>query len=78
MCKQLQKIYPGAEVQTKGHCVKSLPESREIAMLNSAAGFDSLAAMCLLPEDSTKLVAVDFGGWFEREAVFSKGFVHTY
>ena len=73
-CVNSIKKFTGAEVQTKGHCVKSLPESREIAMLNFSGGFDSLAAMCLLPEDSTKLVAVDFGGWFEREAVFFERF----
>lgn len=38
-------------------------------ILNFSGGFDSLAAMCIMPKD-TKLVAIDFGGWFQRETDF--------
>lgn len=45
----------------------------EKLILNFSGGFDSLAAMYLLPE-KTELVAIDFGGWFERESIFFERF----
>lgn len=42
-------------------------------ILNFSGGFDSLAAYYIMP-DYTKLVAVDFGGSFQREAEFFKQF----
>lgn len=42
------------------------------AIINFSGGFDSLAAACLIPD--AKLVSLDFGGWFEREANFFKIF----
>ncbi len=41
-------------------------------ILNFSGGFDSLAALCIMP-DNTKLVSIDFGHWFTREKeIFSK------
>lgn len=51
-------------------------KERTGCILNFSGGFDSLAALYLMPED-TKLVAIDFGGWFEREKEFFKQF-HPY
>ena len=45
----------------------------ENVMLNFSGGYDSLAAMCLMPKDIA-LVAIDFGGWFEREAEYFQRF----
>lgn len=39
-------------------------------LLSFSGGFDSFSAWRLMPDD-TKLVSLDFGGWFEREAEFS-------
>lgn len=55
-----------------------LPEQEETdqdsqMILNFSGDFDSLAAKALLPDD-TNLVAVKFGGWFERESDFFKAF----
>lgn len=46
---------------------------RNSIILNFSGGFDSLAAFLLMPSD-TKLVAIDFGGWFEREKNFFQRF----
>jgi len=43
-------------------------EERAIA-LSFSGGFDSFAAYCVMPDD-TKLVSLDFGHWFQREADF--------
>ena len=48
-------------------------EKRNSMILNFSGGFDSLAALSLMPSD-TKLVAVDFGGWFDREREFFEKF----
>ena len=45
-------------------------------MLSFSGGFDSLAALALLPPDETTLVSIDFGGWFDRERLFFEKF-HT-
>ncbi len=37
-------------------------------LVNFSGGFDSLALLALLPEEKTKLVSLNFGGWFERES----------
>ena len=49
------------------------PITGDNIILNFSGGFDSLAAMYLMPS-RTKLVAIDFGGWFEREAKFFRKF----
>ncbi|MBU8731729.1 hypothetical protein KM915_16880 [Cytobacillus oceanisediminis] len=41
--------------------------------LNFSGGFDSLAAKCLMP-DNTKLVSMDYGGRFSREKTFFEKF----
>lgn len=41
--------------------------------LSFSGGFDSLAAKCLMP-DNTKLVSMDFGGKFAREGIFFSKF----
>lgn len=46
-------------------------EGRNV-LLNFSGGFDSLAAKCILP--NSKLISIDFGGWFERETEFFKRF----
>ncbi|OOB79956.1 MAG: hypothetical protein BEN18_02185 [Epulopiscium sp. Nuni2H_MBin001] len=38
-------------------------------ILNFSGGFDSLAALCIMP-DNTKLVSIDFGHWFIAEQKF--------
>lgn len=38
-------------------------------VLSFSGGFDSMAALALMPDD-THLVSIDFGGWFTREADF--------
>lgn len=53
----------------------SAPSGRNIA-LNFSGGFDSLAALALMPENH-KLVSLDFGGAFERESKFFKKFDTT-
>jgi len=47
--------------------------SKEGVALSFSGGFDSLAAWLLMPA-STKLVSVDFGGSYGREAVFFQEF----
>lgn len=42
-------------------------------VLSFSGGFDSMAALALMPED-TRLVSLDFGGWFTREARFFRKF----
>lgn len=51
-------------------------EGNGSVLLSFSGGFDSLAALRLLPRD-TNLVSMDFGGWFEREADFFKSFDTT-
>jgi len=59
--------------------VSQLPQSAPAGVngsLNFSGGFDSLAALMTLPED-TKLIALDFGGNFQREADFFQRFQPT-
>ena len=49
------------------------PAKSESVVLNFSGGFDSLAAKCLLP-DNTRLVSLDFGGRFSREEEFFSQF----
>ncbi|MBS4200629.1 hypothetical protein KHA93_13405 [Bacillus sp. FJAT-49732] len=46
---------------------------RNNVTLNFSGGFDSLAAKCLMPDD-TSLVSMDFGGRFSREKTFFEKF----
>lgn len=46
----------------------------ENAILNFSGGFDSLAALCCMPQGKTKLVSTDFQGWFARETHFFSDF----
>lgn len=82
-CMEKIQAFTGASVKSK-HLTNStnaypaivqgeqnLPESY---ILNFSGGFDSLAAVALLPSSKTVLVSVDFGGWFERETDFFKNF----
>ena len=63
-----------AEWITKGILLEDEQgEEKKGIVLNFSGGYDSLAARALLPED-TQLVAMEFGGWFEREADFFKRF----
>lgn len=43
-------------------------------VLSFSGGYDSLAAMALLPPEKTALVSIDFGYWFQREEKFFKEF----
>lgn len=45
-------------------------------VLNFSGGFDSLAALAVMP-DKVKLASIDFGGAFKREAEFFSGFDTT-
>lgn len=59
--------------------LQALPQSAspgKSMVLNFSGGFDSLATLALLPDD-TKLVSLDFGGNFQREAEFFKTFDTT-
>ncbi|MFF2676977.1 hypothetical protein ACFVRT_10330 [Arthrobacter koreensis] len=58
-----------APVQAKRSGTYMSPPISSGTTLNFSGGFDSLAAKVLLPEDA-KLVALDFGGAFERERTF--------
>lgn len=51
----------------------STPAPRSGTTLSFSGGFDSLAAMCLMPTD-THLVSMDFGGRFSRERAFFETF----
>jgi len=48
-------------------------EQRDGITLNFSGGFDSLCALCLMPE-ATNLVSMDFGGRFGREKGFFQKF----
>lgn len=59
--------------------VVALPESSFAPtnyVLNFSGGFDSLAALALMPTD-VKLTSLDFGGAFKREADFFRNFDTT-
>lgn len=61
------------ELLAKKQKIVSLPKH---TLLCFSGGFDSVAAMALL-DNSTGLLSIDFGGWFEREALFFKKFKTT-
>lgn len=60
----------GGVVET--HTVRSA--DNENILLNFSGGFDSLAMLELLPKSKTRLVSVNFNGWFRREADFFQQF----
>ncbi len=62
-----------AEVSNEENDFKLKHSNYKGILLNFSGGFDSLALLCLIPK-STKLVAIDFGGWFAREEEFFKKF----
>lgn len=72
--KQAQ-IMTGAEVTNTGKA-QAIRAPRRGGLLSFSGGFDSLAALCLMPED-TSLVSMDFGGRFSREQAFFKHFPTT-
>lgn len=76
-CRSAVAQFTTAEVSAKkADRTAPPPESRAgepVYLLNFSGGFDSLAAKALLPPDA-KLIAIDFGGWFQREADFFKRF----
>lgn len=72
-CAKTIEAYTQAELTFAGRGVlASRREGREY-LLNFSGGFDSLAALSLMPE-STRLVSNDWGGNFSREAEFFKRF----
>ena len=76
-CRDAVAAFTRADVSVKGTTPSLPPEKRDgppVYLLNFSGGFDSLAAKALLPQEATKLVAIDFGGWFQREADFFQYF----
>lgn len=71
--KTILEEFTGAKWHTLGSIPAADASTSEKIMLNFSGGFDSLAAKAILPEE-TDLIAVDFGGWFEREQVFFRQF----
>lgn len=65
----------GATVTSSGTC-QSVAAPRVGHQLSFSGGFDSLAALCLMPEH-TRLVSMDFGGRFSRERSFFETFPTT-
>lgn len=67
--------FTGAEVQFKKIISETMSRSECAGgyALNFSGGFDSLAAYCLMPEQ-THLISMDFGGGFEREKKFFSKF----
>lgn len=68
--------FTGAEVTVAGTLPYREREPKNddgAIILNFSGGFDSLAALAVMPED-TRLVSVDFGGQFDRESGFFKRF----
>ncbi|MHA7303929.1 hypothetical protein ACX80E_01575 [Arthrobacter sp. TMN-49] len=61
-----------AEVSSAGH-VTPVKVPRAGLQLSFSGGFDSLAALCLMP-DETNLVSMDFGGRFSRERAYFENF----
>ena len=65
--------YMGCELTSRGSGRSWAPRKENSDTLNFSGGFDSLAALCLMP-DQTKLVSMDFGGRFSRERAFFESF----
>ncbi|HNW86693.1 MAG TPA: hypothetical protein PKJ47_07130 [Candidatus Limiplasma sp.] len=63
-------------LKIKNRCINLIRRNGNI-ILNFSGGFDSLATSALLPRKQTKLVSMDFGGWFEREKKYFVNF-HPY
>lgn len=84
-CLEELRKFTGAEIETapgksfdlfrRLFAPKRKAEGKYI--LNFSGGFDSMAAMALMPPEKRALVAIDFGGWFQREADFFEEF-HPY
>lgn len=66
------KAMTAADVTTAGTRWPSATP-RSGLQLSFSGGFDSLAALCLMPEE-TKLVSMDFGTRFSRERAFFENF----
>lgn len=69
------KAMTGANVTNTGKAPRATPPRRG-GLLSFSGGFDSLAALCLMPE-GTSLVSMDFGGRFARERTFFENFPTT-
>ncbi|MEX5308884.1 hypothetical protein [Kocuria sp. CPCC 205297] len=65
-----------AEVTCHSHPTADGCTAQSGAVLNFSGGFDSLAALALMPED-THLVSLDFGGRFSRERAYYQRFEPT-
>lgn len=69
------RTFTGSTVTTKG--TKEHPVApRAGQALSFSGGFDSMAALALMPDD-TNLVSMDFGGRFSRERTFFEQFDTT-
>lgn len=75
LINQIQK-FTDAKVTVKNvTCDKLIfNKCNDKILLNFSGGFDSLAALCVLPKDKTEIVSINFGGWFESENDFFKKF----
>ncbi|GAB3531940.1 hypothetical protein GCM10027403_03210 [Arthrobacter tecti] len=65
--------FTGAELQISENPTPAYPKKRSGHVLNFSGGFDSLAALSLMPRE-TQLVSLDFGGRFSREREFFETF----
>lgn len=72
-CAQTIEAYTRAELILRGRGIIADRMAGREYLLNFSGGFDSLAALSLMPE-STRLVSNDWGGNFSREAEFFKRF----
>lgn len=72
--QQAIEKFTGAKVIAKGVDLSiDILNNTPSSVLSFSGGYDSLAALALMPKD-THLVSIDFGGWFDREKQFFKKF----
>ncbi|WP_431711864.1 hypothetical protein [Glutamicibacter uratoxydans] len=77
--RKVRKSIEGITKSSVKAPLQDLPQSAppsENYVLNFSGGFDSLAALAVMP-DTVKLASMDFGGAFEREAKFFSRFETT-
>lgn len=75
-CRREVAALCAAEVEAPGAAARVRHERGHKLALNFSGGFDSMAALALLPDD-VELVSLDFGGAFTRERDFFETFQTT-
>lgn len=72
MCTAIEQFTKSTVATLPGDASVQIPPARNnepTVLLSFSSGTDSLATMSLLPRKNIRLVATDFGGWFERERI---------